>query len=103
MGHHLYEENKRLKAENDGLRQQLRESGRLADEDQIDVLAREALKQILTGKAMLVTTAGNVPGDRLTYFQLQSTAALEPGTCLCGAAPVNSAGRCATCEDEQPF
>jgi hypothetical protein len=25
----------------------------------------------------------------------------EPGTCKCGAAPINSNGRCATCEDEQ--
>lgn len=76
MGHHLYDENKRLKVEIDGLRVQLRERSRLADEDMIDVLAREALKQILTGKAALVTTAGNHDGERLTYFQMLDITAL---------------------------
>lgn len=70
MGNHLYEENKRLKAEIERLGARLRERAQIDGEDQIDVLAREALKQILTGKAALVTTVGNDPDSRITYFQM---------------------------------
>ena len=70
MGNHLYEENKRLTRENDDLRRQLREKKQLDNEDNLDALAREAFKQILTGKAAFVIGPGNDPEYRICNFQM---------------------------------
>lgn len=54
MSHHLYEENKRLKRENEDLHMQLRERVSIQNEARIDQLARAALYQILMGTASLM-------------------------------------------------
>lgn len=79
MAHHLYDENKRLKAENAALREQLAQKKQLDNEDNMDALAREAFKQILTGKASLVTTDGNREGERVTYLQMLPVPAPDAG------------------------
>ena len=70
MGNHLYEENRRLKAQIADLQERLNERIEQSGDEPIDIMAREALKQILTGKAALVTMPGNDQNTKITYFQM---------------------------------
>lgn len=71
-GKDIYEENKRLRAENDLLREQ-QENARLRREKAADDCAELAIRAVnafIAGKASIVTTSGNDPETRIIYFQM---------------------------------
>lgn len=71
-GKDIYEENKRLRSENDLIREQ-RDNDRLKREQKFDAgldLLSDALSSFFTGKAQIIVTSGNNPEDQVIYFQM---------------------------------
>ena len=70
MGNHLYEENKRLKQENENLRAQLKTKATQDLREDVDTLCVHAIQNFLTGKAFLDVMPGpNVEGSHMVFFR----------------------------------
>lgn len=75
MGHHLYEENKRLKQEIENLRAAGRTRTVRDEREDVDTLCVRAVQAFLTGKAFLEVVPVNF--GNVIYFRLETIAEQE--------------------------